>query len=459
MGTYIRKKRRGDCRLVSDEALVGCGVHENDAVVVGLSGGPDSVSLLAALLDAAARGRLKTVFACHVHHGIRGAAADDDERFCRSLCDKLCVPLAVARVDAPNEAKKQGVSLETAARELRYAALENARIAFGAEWIAVAHHRLDQAETVLMHLMRGAGLNGLIGMRNVNGRIIRPLLGVSKAEITAFLTENGIDFCTDETNSEPAAARNRVRNELLPLMETLRPGAIGSIADCAKRLSDDADYLDGEAEKAFLAAKLANGYAADKLLPLPRPLLARALMKILAVEHVLDGSAADVDRLIRLLSAASNTEIELRGGRLAGISQGVLSIRPAKERQSFCVPFLASGETRFPGGRFVAERVARAALPAKPNEAYLDLDRLPAALAVRTRCGGDRFYPLGSRGERLLSDCFTDRKLPKKARDIPLLADGGRILWTPGYTISELAKVTPSTERILHILFEEGTNV
>lgn len=457
MGICVRTIRGAE-RLVSDEKLNGCSVTPDDAVIVGLSGGPDSVALLISLLCARGRGRFGELSACHVHHGIRGESADADLAFCEALCGELGVPLTIARVDAPAEAKESGVSLETAARNLRYEALERARKEANADWIAVAHHKLDQAETVLMHLMRGAGLDGLCGMRRVNGRVIRPLLDVPREALLAFLADNGLRYRVDETNALPVAGRNRVRNELLPLFEALRPGSANAIADCAFRLAEDAAYLNDQAEKARVHARLSNGrYDKNALCQLPKPLLARAVFKILAEAGVPDAAASDVRRIAALLNAGNGTAIELRGGYLASVNAKALRVEKAHFPVRCEVPFCRDGDTILPVGVFRAKAVSAAAFPAKPNEAYLDLDRLPQDLLVRTRRDGDRFYPLGAPGERSLSDCFTDRKLSRAERNVPLLADETHVYWTPYYTVSETAKVTPSTEHILHIQFEEGT--
>ena len=215
-------------------------IRPGDVVVVGLSGGPDSVFLLYALHTLQARMGF-TLRAVHVHHGIRGAEADRDEAFSEKLCAKLDIPFQAVHVAAPAYAAQHGLSLEEAARILRYEALDAARQQLTqatAAWIAVAHHLDDQAETVLHNLVRGAGLRGLAGMENRRNHVIRPLLSIKREDILKWLKQYDIPYVTDSTNADPHYTRNRIRSTVLPELREINPEASAHIAHSAALLRE-----------------------------------------------------------------------------------------------------------------------------------------------------------------------------------------------------------------------------
>ena len=220
-------------------------IRPGDGVVVGLSGGPDSVFLLYALYTL--QGRMGfTLRAVHVHHGIRGAEADRDEAFSEKLCAKLDIPFQAVHVAAPAYAAQHGLSLEEAARILRYEALEAARQQLTqapAAWIAVAHHLDDQAETVLHNLVRGAGLRGLAGMENRRNHVIRPLLSIKREDILKWLKQHDIPYVTDSTNADPHYTRNRIRSTVLPELREINPEASVHIAHSAALLREADAYF------------------------------------------------------------------------------------------------------------------------------------------------------------------------------------------------------------------------
>ena len=273
-------------------------IRPGDGVVVGLSGGPDSVFLLYALHTLQARIGF-TLRAVHVHHGIRGAEADRDAAFSEELCAKLHIPFQAVHVDAPVYAAQHGLSLEEAARILRYEALETARQqlteAFApgspapasgsathlptpssaactstadsapAAWIAVAHHLDDQAETVLHNLVRGAGLRGLAGMENRRNHVIRPLLSIKREDILKWLEQNKIAYVTDSTNADPHYTRNRIRSTVLPELREINPEASAHIAHSAALLREADAYFHA------LALQYVDAHATLTVPPVPLP--------------------------------------------------------------------------------------------------------------------------------------------------------------------------------------------
>lgn len=241
-------------------------IRPGDGVVVGLSGGPDSVFLLYALHTLQARMGF-TLRAVHVHHGIRGAEADRDAAFSEKLCAKLAVPFQAVHVAAPAYAAQHGLSLEEAARILRYEALETARqqLTTPTAWIAVAHHLDDQAETVLHNLVRGAGLRGLAGMENRRNHVIRPLLSIKREDILKWLEQNKIAYVTDSTNADPHYTRNRIRSTVLPELREINPEASAHIAHSAALLREADAYFHA------LALQYVDAHATLTSPPVPLP--------------------------------------------------------------------------------------------------------------------------------------------------------------------------------------------
>jgi len=454
METYAVKN--GLRRLVEETSLAACGISVSDRVLVALSGGADSTALLLSMKELLASGGIGGLFAAHLNHGIRGERALHDQRFCERFCGDLEIPLAVEACDAPAFAKKNGMSLEQAARELRYDFLERARASFQADVVATAHHRDDQAETVLLHLLRGTGTGGLGGMKPRNGRIVRPLLQVGRDEILGFLSERDVPYCEDETNAENGALRNKIRNGLLPLLKAYNPNIVEALCKTAALCAADDAFLAHLAEEAEQASALPGGTLdRAKLSALPDSLKSRIVReRILA----LDGnvSEADISRVLALLAARSGTKIELAGGYSAWVSAKAVQIGAYPQAAGYEIPFERNGVTRTPRGTLLSERVETWRRPKDGTEAFLSLDSLPRELVVRSRREGDRFFPLGAPGSRKLSDVFTDRKIPVEQRDLPLLCAGNEVFYAAGLTISEKVKVTPDTREILHITFNRG---
>lgn len=415
-------------------------------VVVGLSGGADSVALLLCLKALGYH-----VFAAHLNHGIRGKSADDDELFVKTLCTKIAAPLILGRADVPALAREHGRTLEEAGRVARYDFLEEARVKLHAQAIAVAHHMDDQAESVLMHLIRGSGLRGLAGMRPKRGAVIRPFLEVDRGRIERYLYEQGQEYRTDETNLVPFGARNRIRLEVLPAMRKINPAAARAISSAALLTAQDEDYLRLEAVNALHAARDEKGYVCAALSSLPPPLRARAVMEALSRA----GMAADIARkhvgmVESLLTAATGSSVSLPHGS-AWVEYGRLRLGRPEPKRDYETELIIPGDTQTPWGVFHAKILNGPVLEKRPDAAYLDFDKLPSAIKVRSRRDGDRFHPLGAPGSRKLKSYFIDKKTARADRETPLLASGGRVLYVYGHCVCEEARVTPSTRRTLII--------
>ncbi len=445
----------GPGRLFGEKELAACGCGPETRALVAFSGGADSTALLLSMRELFLERRIGGLFAAHLNHGIRGENASRDSRFCEEFCSERDIPLAVETADVPAYAKTRGQSLEQAAREVRYEFLERARCSFLADVIVTAHHRDDQAETVLLHLIRGSGTGGLSGMKPRNGRIVRPMLNAGREEILRYLAERNVSYCEDETNAENGAARNRIRNELLPVLCAYNPNIAEALCRTAALCAEDDAYLaqlSGQAEQEIL---FGEGLDRAGLVGFPTPIATRILHRRL---YALNGCVAesDIRRVLALAQAQTGTKIELPNGRHAWTDARALYLGDYPEANAYEVPFAAEGKTVTPRGLLKSERVNRWQKPRDGNEAYLDCSALPQVLCVRSRRDGDRFYPLGAPGEKKLSDVFIDRKIPKERRDVPLLCAGDDVYYVSGIGCSELAKVRDDTREILHIIYNRG---
>ncbi len=434
--------------LWTDSTWQKCGVSDRDGVLVALSGGADSVALLLELLRLQRNRIVSRVEAAHLHHGIRGKDADEDAAFVCSLCKRLGVPLTSERVDVPELAKETGVSLELAARNVRYAFLERVRIARSLDCIAVGHHRDDQAETLLLHLLRGSGTDGLAGMRLRSDRLIRPLLFTDKSAILTFLAEQGQDYRTDASNYETDATRNRIRLNVLPVLESINPSVKKALSDASAHIAEDSAYLNGIAEHE--AGRC--GADRNKLLSLPRPIRMRVLRNMLPYR---DYTSADVDRLDMLLHSGQTGDVAtMKYGVVAWLdSENLRFGSPDNAEYRIGIPDI--GTVKLPNGTLTVESVGIASVPCGRNDAYIDSDRLNGSVYVRNPKPGDRFTPFGMQGSRLLSDYLTDRKVPRFDRNQPVVCDETGIVFAVGHTIDERMRVSADTKHITHYHYEE----
>lgn len=417
-------------------------------LLVALSGGADSVALLCLLLRRQIPDRL-TITAAHYHHGIRGAQADADAQFCRQLCSRLQVRLIEARGDVPGLACQRGMGLESAAREARYAFLHRARAQCGADWIALAHHMDDQAETILMHLFRGTGLEGACGMARIAGVLYRPLLDFRKSQLMQFLESNGISWREDASNGVPDNPRNFLRLNVLPEIEKSYPSAVEAIARFARLAQPENQYLVQLCAR-FLEARLEHGPWGRRLRLSGEEdafLLRRALRAICG-----NGiGSRKIDELL-LLCRQSRGKLDIGDGLRAERSPQWLYFLRGAPKKNAQVPLQIPGETALEGLCRIQAEIGNFSMEPDCRQTELaDAASLTGAV-LRTRRSGDRFHPLGAPGDRLLSDYLTDRKLDRPLRDYqPLLARGNRVLWVCGLGMSEHMRVTDHTRRIVRL--------
>ena len=417
-------------------------------LLVALSGGADSVALLCLAHRRRAQDDLRLA-AAHFHHGIRGAEADGDLAYCRKLCARLDIELYEGRADVPALARRERIGLETAAREARYAFLEATRARCGADWIALAHHRDDQAETILMHLLRGAGPEGACGMARRSGRLYRPLLDVPKAALVQFLEGEGISWREDATNGVCDTPRNALRLNVLPQIEKSYPSAAAALARYGRLARIESDYI-GRLSGRFLAERLETGPYGWRLRidgDEEEALLRRALISLCGR----NAGAEKMDALAALARKARG-KMEIRGGLRAEKTPGWLYILRGDAQRPPELPLSRRGETTLPGlCRVRAETGCFSLSRGDPATELFDPRCLEGAV-LRARRPGDRFHPLGAPGDRLLSDYLIDRKVDRPLRDYwPLVAVDGRVLWVCGLGLSETARLHDERMRCVRL--------
>lgn len=447
-------------------------------VVIAVSGGSDSVALAYLARQLADRGEFQVPALAHFNHQLR-PTSDRDEQFCRDLARTIDCPVIVDRGDVAARARSARQSIEQAARSARHEFLERARLEVGADCVALGHTRDDQAETVLLRLLRGAGTKGLAAMHPRNGRIIRPLLACRRADLRQFLAERDIPYVDDETNEDVAIPRNRVRLELLPFLERrFNPGVVDLLANHAELARAEWEWMEeaaGAAEQVVAHSPGTRVWTLDIAALRSLPLALQRLVIWRAMTQASPGrppSFADVEAVLQVAeSSAPVGALDAPGQRverlgsyvvLTGRREGI-SGRSSDSRipsSFFEYPLSVPGEVRLhESGCTVSAEPVEPRSVASLHRAVLGNRRLALVrsdiwagpLAVRNRRPGDRFRPVGLGGSKKLQDFFTDRKIARRDRDgVPLVVDAAdRIVWVAGYGIDEAFRVTDASESVV----------
>lgn len=441
-------------------------------VLAAVSGGADSVALALVLARLAPDLGFTLTGIAHLNHGLRGDEADRDEAFAAGLADRLGVRFVARREDIAAHANDAGESIETAARRVRYDFLHAAASEIDAGLIATGHTADDQAETVIMRLMRGAGLHGLSGVRPRNGDVIRPLIEARRSAIESFLRDAGETWRDDASNADIEIARNRVRHQVMPVLKAIGgEGVVDALARSASLIQDDADELDARAIEMSRSIVLPSGVQGSPrrddrsidaaALAALSPAMARRMLRA-AIAPVTGGrflSLEHVEAVRSLIKGKPRAAVQLPGAvvRLEG---GILRIVPAGHAapdDGFATSLPVPGIAEVPGAGLVmsAELGSLSSSELSALRARADMVAVqglePAALTIRSRRPGDALRPLGGPGRRKLQDVFTDRKVARQDRDrVPLVVDDlGRIVWVVGHTIAEEFRVTSPGERVL----------
>ncbi len=437
---------------------------QGERIIVGVSGGADSMCLLLLLKELCEelRAELRVV---HVHHGIRGEEADADEQFVRGVCEAWKVPLTVFREDVPTLAKEWQIGLEEAGRRVRYRCFAEEATRVGAQAVCVAHHKDDVAETVLFRLLRGTGLRGMLGIPTMshpfsdeNVRLVRPLLCVSRREIEEYLQTKGVPYRKDSTNESTEYDRNYIRKVLLPACERINAEVTEHIAAFARQAKPVVEWMDAEVEAAMLRVKSDEGLSIDSLSKLPEALRNLVLLRFLQENA---GTAKDiterhVEALVSLINAPVSKEVCLPYGMIPVRGYSHIFMKKKSELvyeerhvEHFPSEFAVGDGEWLEFSLLTAKNISE--IPKNQYTKWFDYDKIKQGISIRTRRAGDYLVVSLDGRRKRLQDVLVDRKVPRAERERALVATGDQVLWFPGCRSSEAYRVSESTMRILQI--------
>ena len=447
---------------------------KGDKIVVGLSGGADSVCLFLILEELRKKIGFE-ILAVHVNHGIRGEEAKADEEFVKTLCEKKEIPCRSISVDIPKMAVEYKMSEEEAGRTARREIFEQTAEEWGGTRIALAHHQDDNAETFFLHLARGSGLRGLGGIYPVNGMYIRPLLCVGRKEIEDYLGERKIPYCVDATNMEDTYMRNRIRNHVIPYFkEEINEKTVEHMNQSMEQLREVWDYMERQMEVAYEMCATWKGekicikeedYSRQERL-IRKMILRKAL--VLMAGHEKDLEQIHVEKLEELFEKQVGKRLDLPYGVCAsrtyegiGLERKKKSLQVAEEEKNLDLEQI-SGKITYGkweiSYRIFAKEGSGYQIPKKTYTKWFDYDIIKQSVAVRTRRAGDFIVIDENGGRQKLKSYFINEKIPVAERaGIPLIAEGSEILWIVGCRQSKAYQVTEQTTKILEITINGGT--
>jgi tRNA(Ile)-lysidine synthase len=445
-------------------------------VAVAVSGGPDSVCLLY-VLNRIKKSLGIRLHIAHLNHMLRGAASDGDASYVERLAKSLKIPVTVESIDVDSYRRKRKISLEEAAREVRYGFFARLVESLGAECVALGHTEDDQVETVLMHLVRGSGTAGLRGMSPVTDmrsygrdrlRVIRPLLEVSRKEAEEYCKALNLKPRIDASNYSLDYTRNRYRRELVPLLKKSNSDIGAAIRRVTSAAAEDLSFIEEEVGTVWDEAVCVNpvGISIYRSAVIAlHPALQRHLMRRVVCEalgDLVDIEAVHIEKMMEALRKPAGKRISLPRGLkfyigydtclLAKEDVDICPLPEIKRERRLRVP----GVTLLPGWRVTADIVEKCDMEGGFT-AYMDLNVAGKALTVRGRRPGDRFRPLGMSNTKKLQDFMVDARIPGTWRDrVPLVCSKEGIVWVGGWRISDAVKITDSTKKIIRISFHRS---
>ncbi len=419
---------------------------EGDSLIVALSGGADSVALLLILarLDY-------NIEAVHCNFHLRGEESMRDEEFVRALCERKGIKLTVANFDTTAYAAEKKISIEMAARELRYNFFEKEREKAKATAIAVAHHRDDIAETMILNLLRGTGIKGLHGIKAKNGNIVRPLLGCSKQEILDYLQQLGETFVTDSSNLKNDYTRNKIRLEIIPMMREINPSICATLAETAEKITEAENVYKQGIEEGKARVLNGNSISITALLQEPSPL---ALLH--ETLHPLGFNSAQCEDILHNAREGESGRSHSSATHIVSRDRNTLLIQPIEEKDINQIneELTADSKTVTAYGEITTEQMPfDGTIDKTTTTAMFDCAKLSFPLTLRNCEAGDRFRPYGMRGSKLVSDYLTDRKksLQEKRRQLVVTDSKGVIVWLVGERVAAPFVISKETAHIIKL--------
>ena len=446
-------------------------VDRGDRVVVAVSGGPDSVCLLS-VLHAMANELDLTLHVAHLDHRFRGQESAEDARFVDKLAKGLGIAATIESRDVPAYCAERGLSAQAGAREMRYTFLQQCAKATGARRIALGHTANDQAETLLMRLIRGAGISGLSAIPPVRENIIRPFIAMTRDEVLAYLQRRKIDYRTDPSNQKLIYTRNRIRHEVLPVLERFNPRIVEALSAEADMLRDENDAIEAMLPEIMQQVIRREGDDVHirrerflDLLPALRRRVLRQALELAAGDDAVDQSWVRTEEALGFMGEAqSGRSMEVPGGLLLQREYDDLVIRAQAQEMVFCVPLAVPGETAATAAGLAIEAVTLDT-PPDPGadggnylwQAVFDYDKISLPLYLRNRRPGDRFCPAGMDGRsKKLQDYFVDEKVPRVRRNAaPLLATELDVIWIIGMRTDGRFLPGSGTSKFLRVTIKE----
>lgn len=420
-------------------------LEKDDKYLVALSGGADSVTLLWVLHELGYQ-----IEACHCNFQLRGAESDRDEQFCVQLCEQLGIPLHRIHFDTRLYAEVHKESIELAARNLRYRYFAQLKEDVEADGICVAHHQDDTVETVLINLIRGAGIQGLTGISAKNGDILRPLLCVDRKEILAYLEEKGQDYVTDSTNLVDDVVRNKIRLNIIPMLKEINPAASKNIAQAAHHLE--------EANKMLSSIAICGEKSEDGTIRVAVQEIESAASAEYALYSSLSPYGFRGKAITEILASLHSTgKTWTSETHQLVIDRDCILIREKQTEVFQGMKIPETGCYVLPRGEKIKLSIREREIDFSPSKekflVTLDADAVTFPLHLRLAQNGDTFHPFGMKGKKLVSDYLTDRKknLFEKQSQLVLEDAKGQIIWVVGERTSELCKMKEDTKKILYI--------
>lgn len=442
---------------------------KGDRVIVAVSGGPDSIALLHVLYKLKEELGI-SLYVAHVNHGLRGIEADSDEEYVKKFCESLNVEFRSKRVDINEIARVRNISSESAGREVRYEFFKELMKKFSAQKVAIAHNANDQAETILMRIMRGTGMDGLIGIRPVRDSIfVRPLINSTRDQIEEYCLKNNLNPRIDKTNLEAIYSRNKVRLQLIPyIQENFNKDIIQGLNRLSYTIKVDNDYLEEvsrEKYKKYCDTNREKVIISKEAFLEHESIITRVIR--LAIQNLV-GNLYNFEKIhiydiMRLQKCSTGKELNLPSNVYSVNNYGDIVISRTKKQniKARVEEYILDNGINAIEDINIKVSIRTISMEKKPDFKrskwikYFDYDKIKGDITLRFRRDGDKFTPLGMSGSKKLKDLFIDLKVPKEERnEIPLVCFGGSIAWITGYRVSEVFKVDEDTKNILEVKIE-----
>jgi tRNA(Ile)-lysidine synthase len=436
-------------------------IYENDRVLIGLSGGPDSVFALHILIKLSSVLKYK-VFAAHVNHSLRGKESDDDEEFCTKLCERTNIKLHKKSIDIAAVRANSKRSTEELARIERYSFFNDLSDKYSYNKIVTAHNKDDNAETVLLNLIRGTGLSGLSGIPIRRDNIVRPFLHITKEEILEYLAYNNYQFRIDSSNIENEFDRNFVRNQLIPsIKNSLNPKVIESIDKTSSNLKAANETIQKMVNELWDNSIKINGFTFDIHLPLfneDEIIQGEILKKLFNEEMHIEFNSKLFEDITSLAQNQVGKKISLAAGFKAVRERNSIHIIIPNEQNEISVEFSVGQSVQTSVNQLSTEMISIEDYRSCKVEGceFISADNLHDIFILRNWKSGDRFIPLGMKGHKKISDYLTDRKIPNTSKkEVCVLTNGEKIIWVEGFAIDERYRITKNTQRVLKLCLKK----